>query len=255
MEHLDPLLINANSYVEPFFGGGSIGLTVAQKYPNINLFINDKDLWISSFWRVVSGNEYQLQELLTLIDQPATIEHFYHLWESDPSNDVERAYHAIFFNRCCFSGIVKKDKYGRVKSSPIGGRDQRSEYTVGCRYNAKKLKEKIIICNRLLAGRTRVDCMDINDYLGSIEKDAPMYLDPPYARAGHMLYNEYMEPAEHIKLAGRLRAMEKWVLSYDDCSEIRGLYENNRIIDLAARYSINGSKEKWVNKNELLILP
>jgi len=56
-------------------------------------------------------------------------------------------------------------------------------------------------------------------------------------------------------LAVLLYKQKNWVLSYDDCDEIRELHDFNEIIDLAARYCINGKKDKWNHKNELIILP
>ena len=63
-----------------------------------------------------------------------------------------------------------------------------------------------------------------------------------------------MKPAEHIKMAELLNKKKNWILSYDDCKEVRDLYKDSEIIDLAARYCINGKKNSWAHKNELIIL-
>ena len=84
-----------------------------------------------------------------------------------------------------------------------------------------------------------------------------VYLDPPYYNKGSALYTEFMQPAEHIKMADVLQksAVTKWILSYDDCTQVRELYSKNTIIDLAARYCINGKKTSWEKKSELIITP
>jgi hypothetical protein len=62
-----------------------------------------------------------------------------------------------------------------------------------------------------------------------------------------------MEVKEHEVLADKLNHRKNWLLSYDDCQEIKNLYSNNQIISFDTRYSINGSKTQWVNKKEILI--
>jgi len=256
MEHLIPLIEKYKVYCEPFIGGGSILLEIAEKYPKLELFANDRDDWCSSFWQVMSDPDTtNLNRLLQLLDTQPTIEHFYQLRET-PSNDVmDCAYRALYYNRCCFSGIVMKDDKGMVKSNPIGGKNQKSKWKVDCRYNAKKLKEKVIKCHQLLAGRTTVECKDFSEYDMLIKSDYPAYCDPPYVIKGGMLYSENMSLIEHKQLANVLNKRNNWILSYDDCDEVREMYKNNQITTIRAAYTINGKKEMWKNNNELIIEP
>lgn len=255
MPHLNSLLTNSNIYHEPFIGGGSVALEVATKYPNMQIHINDKDEWLTSFWQIVSeDNKTTINDLLALLETPPTIEMFYELADKPPISLLERAYYILFFNRTTFSGIIKRDDAGNIKSSPIGGREQVSKYKVDCRYNFFKLKSKILAIHKLLCGRTQVYNMDIEQYLLGVDKASTMYIDPPYVKAGEMLYNFNMLEQEHKNLATNLQDRTNWLISYDDHPMIRELYKNNTIFDCAAKYSINGKKENWTNKNELLIL-
>lgn len=247
-EHLDPIMTDHNSFIDVFVGGGSVLLDVAQRYPAITLYANDKDQWIFNFWNIVSGSDDgKFQELLQLIDQKPTLELFYKLRETQTTDPVGCAYRAIFFNRTTFSGIFY--------SGPIGGKEQKSQYTVDCRYNSKKLKDKIKACRKLLVNRTVVTDLDVADYTTLWHTDFPAYLDPPYYEKGDALYIEKMDTFQHEKMAALIQYRENWVLSYDDCPEIRSLYSKSQIIDLAARYCINGKKNNWESKNELIILP
>jgi DNA adenine methylase len=246
MEHLDPLLKDSNNFCDAFVGGGSVALEVAVRYPKINLYLNDKDYWIYCFWSIVAGeDDSKLRELLVLLDNRPTLDLFYKLRIENPLNDIECAYRAIFFNRTTFSGILN--------SGPIGGKEQKSKWKVDCRYNATKLKHKITKINLLLRGRTIVDNLDINDYL--IDKDMPIYCDPPYVKAGKDLYKEYMSEEDHKKLGAILLNKKKWVLSYDDSDLIRKIYINCYIYNTNGKYCINGTKTKWSKKNELIIIP
>lgn len=249
MEYIDVYKPH-HPFCDVFVGGGSVALEVAAKYPKRYIYLNDKDYWMYSFWDVVAGKETdKLPDLLKLIDQPVTLEQFYKLKETPTTDKLECAYKAIFLNRTTFSGIFK--------SGPIGGKEQKSKYTVDCRYNATKIKKKILACNKLLQGRTTVTNDDINHLLfHKLDINCTIYLDPPYYNKGKDLYTEYMTSDEHTKMADLLdKRYDKWVLSYDDCPEIRQLYSKNQIVDLAARYCINGKKNTWENKNELIILP
>lgn len=246
MEYIDNIHKDTHPFCDAFVGGGSVALEVAAKYPKSHIYLNDKDYWMYSFWEVVAGKETnKLPDLLKLIDQPVTLEQFYKLKEEVTTDKLQCAYKAIFLNRTTFSGIFK--------SGPIGGKDQKSQYTVDCRYNAAKIKKKILACNKLLQGRTIVSNNDIIECFKAQDCNTTIYLDPPYYKQGQALYSEFMTPDEHIKMASVLQQKTKWILSYDDCPEIRKLYKKNHIIDLAARYCINGKKNTWEKKNELII--
>ena len=248
MPHLDAILNNQNQFIDVFVGGGSVLLEVAAKYPNIKLYANDKDYWVYCFWKiVVDSDSDKFHALLDLLDNKPNLDLFYKLRAESTTDDIECAYRAIFFNRTTFSGILS--------SVPIGGKEQKSQYTIDCRYNSKKLKEKIITCSKLLKNRTTVTNLDFTSLDLLINENIPAYLDPPYVEAGKSLYFEYMNDAEHKKLGDILNQRKNWVLSYDDVSLVRNIYQNHKIYDINANYSINGKKINWSKKNELIICP
>ena len=235
-----------SNFIDAFVGGGSVLLNVAERYPNLELFGNDKDYWMASFWKIVSdGQSLKLQELLDLMAQPVTLEHFYKLRQTPPISDVEAAYRAIFFNRTTFSGILY--------SGPIGGKEQKSKYKVDCRYNYSKLKEKILVCHELLKGRTTIENVDFEKYSPLVNENWLVYLDPPYVVAGESLYTEHMSETAHENLGKILLNRKNWLLSYDDSDIIRRIYQNCNIYNISGNYSINGAKIKWSQKNVLLI--
>lgn len=246
--YIDKFLIGKKSFCDAFVGGGSVLLDVARRYSTIELFINDKDYWLFCFWNIVSINDkYKLDALLHLIEQRPTIDLFYNLRTEKTMDEVRCAYKAIFFNRTTFSGIFK--------SGPIGGKEQKSKYTVDCRYNISKIKNKIIECNKLLRNRTFVENKDFLNYVILKNEDVPVYLDPPYVRAGKMLYSEFMSAEEHVQLSKMLLSRKNWVLSYDNDPLIRDLYSTCHISDIASRYCITGVKENWSRKSEIIITP
>lgn len=248
MDNLSPLLHNDGEFADVFVGGGSVLLEVAEKYPNIKLYANDKDYWVYSFWKIVSGgDQVAFEELLDLVAQKPTLNLFYALREDKYQDIVRCAYKAIFFNRTTFSGIFY--------SGPIGGKKQNSKYSVDCRYNPKSLRAKIIRCRELLKGRLVIKNQDFRNFLGTIDVSVPMYLDPPYYLKGDSLYIEKMDEYDHFDLSVLLFNSSDWVLSYDDCPEVRELYQDHNILNLEARYCITGTKNSWKDKGELIILP
>ena len=245
-QHIDQMLVGEKSFTDTFVGGGSVLLEVANKYPKIQLYANDKDYWVYCFWKVVS-DIYLIPflDLLKLIEQKPTLEQFYTLRAEQTTDEVRCAYKAIYFNRTTFSGIFY--------SGPIGGKEQKSAYPIDCRYNIDTLKTKLNKCRELLKGRTIVSNKDVSEF-DQMFTNEPMYLDPPYVIKGDSLYVEKMTKEDHFNLAVLLYPRKSWVLSYDDCNEVRELYSNHEIIDIAAKYCIN-DKNKWEHKNELIILP
>jgi DNA adenine methylase len=249
MVYLDQILEGAGGFSDAFVGGGSVLLEVAAEYPKIELFANDKDRWVYCFWKIVADTDRtKLDQLLQLMETKPTIELFNQLREPfDWNDEVACAYRCIFFNRTTFSGIAR--------SGPIGGQEQKSKWTVDCRYNYKKLRTKIEKCHQLLVGRTTVENKDILEYTFLVDQEDPVYLDPPYYVKGDMLYTEKMSAFDHKMLAEVLGNRPAWVLSYDDCPEIRSLYADKNIHLVPVRYCINGEKDDWKKMGELIITP
>ena len=248
MPYLDEMLKEQHNFSDAFVGGGSVLLAIASQYPNINLFANDKDYWIYCFWQIVANEDRaQLDSLLGMMEAKPTIELFKKLREEKPLTDVDCAYRAIFFNRTTFSGIAR--------SGPIGGEEQKSKWTVDCRYNFPKLKSKIEKCHLLLKGRTQVENEDITDYDYLLDTDYPVYLDPPYVRAGKMLYPVFMTDNDHAKLSNIILPRKNWILSYDDHLLVRQLYGSCDIYDITHKYCIDGKKTAWSQKSEIIITP
>lgn len=248
--HIEQSLTKTNVFCDAFVGGGSVLLEIATKYPNIQLFCNDKDTFVYSFWNVVSsGSDEEVAELKKLILEKPTIELFYKLRKEEPTSQVKAAYRSVFFNRTSFSGDVRRS------ASPIGGKNQSSKYTVDCRYNATKINQKIDEIRKLLLGRTTVSNDDINNLSLLKDNNITIYLDPPYVIKGKMLYQEYMKPEEHANLATILKDRKNWVLSYDNCKEVIQMYEWADIHLIDVNYCIQGIKTSWNKTKEVLILP
>ena len=247
-ENLYPLIEKNGGLADVFMGGGSVTVQAAKDFPNITLTVNDKDVCIHSFWKMLQrDNQILMDQFYALLRQEPTIDLFNNLRSNGiPHGLVERAYYAVFFNRTTFSGILT--------SGPIGGYEQNSKWTVGCRYNAERLIKECDELRDLFRGRLHVLDMDCIDFVKAVKKPA-IYLDPPYFVKGKDLYPVFMTEDEHMNLSLLLKNTKDWVLSYDMCPEIDVLYAWANRIPLDARYSIRDKKKKWTAKQEYLILP
>ena len=81
-----------------------------------------------------------------------------------------------------------------------------------------------------------------------------LFIDPPYFNKGAKLYLNCLDEAYHRKLAVQLRKMRSkvWILTYDDCPEIRAMYGSWARIN---SYSLSYSAHKIRKGSELLITP
>lgn len=86
-------------------------------------------------------------------------------------------------------------------------------------------------------------------------EDTLFYLDPPYF--GREVYyknkgeDKTMDKDEHEKLRDILKCIKgKFILSYNDCNEIRELYKEYEIIEVQRQHNLKNNSEKY---KELII--
>lgn len=248
-EHLLDLSKYGN-YYEPFVGGGSVAIHVAQKNPDIFLHLNDLDIYMYNFWKMFElNNDESFESLYALIRNKPTVELFNKLRNSTPISNVDYAYRAIFFNRTTFSGIFD--------AGPIGGFSQSSKWKIDCRYNIDNIIKKIEKMRSLLANRISVSNKDFRDFIPqeNIEYDF-MYLDPPYFLKGEDLYQHFFKEKDHLDLRNILSSKQNWLLSYDNCDKIKTLYRSfSDVILIDCQYSISGEKKTLNYTKEIVIMP
>jgi DNA adenine methylase len=241
---LDRLVEGRSVFHDVFTGGGSVSLFMASRHPRLTLCLNDLDPDLSAFWRVVAGGH--IEALCDRLDVRPTVDLFQELRGSSPKDDVDRAFRAVFFNRCCFSGFLD--------GSMLGGKWQASPNKVFTRDNAKRLITEIMGAHRLLRGRSQITRMDAVEYVRR-NPEQPKYLDPPYFEKGDKLFRQRMTLADHLRLAEALRCASGWLLSYDDSPMTVEMYRWAEVHSFAVKYSVNGTKKAWSRSTELLIAP
>lgn len=230
----------SENFTDVFVGGGGVALAVATEYPNTTLYLNDRDPRIAAFWNVTSSDN--VSELIDRLDVEPSVDLFKEIRSKKCTTDIDLAVQAFLLNRMAFNGILS--------ATPIGGMKQNGNFKIGSHYNFKKLKELILECNKLLAGRTIVTCKDFREVLSAPMENTAIYLDPPYIMKGTGLYGVDMSNQDHCDLAAILKHRNNWLLSYDDCALSRNLYSSEDISEILVRYC---NRNNWCQKKELLI--
>jgi DNA adenine methylase len=139
--------------------------------------------------------------------------------DNAPVSRLRRGFAAFYLNRCNRSGII-------MNGGPIGGIAQTGTWKLNARFNKSELRRR---CEKVAEYRERI-CVSSIDGLHFIESLEPestfFFIDPPYFEKGPTLYLNALDADYHAALAARLKAMRDaaWVLSYDDCPEVRQMY-------------------------------
>ncbi|SRR5258707_8250407 len=239
------LLNKNNNYIEPFFGTGVIGWNLLNKF---NLFtFNDKDNDIYLLWHTIHHDSDYLKELI-LSFTPSTESYAYFLdcLEKQLLSNTEIAFMKLAIHQMSYSGLG-------TLSGPIGGWKQLGDYGIGCRYNSKLLCNKIDQYNNLMLGNKIIlSNLDFSEI--EYPDDCCVYLDPPYFRNSNQLYSIHFKNEDHIRLCNFLHSSSfQWLLSYDDCPEIKDIYNWANISEISFTYTLNSFTNN--RRTELLICP
>lgn len=227
--------ISGGWYVEPYAGGAGAAIYLLTQGYVDHIVINDLDPAVHAFWWAVLNDT---EHFLSLLEEtPVTMEYWYRQKEvhADPDSftPTEIGFATFFLNRTNRSGILK----GGV----IGGKNQDGPYPLHARFNKIDLAERIEnVAN--LADHITLRNDDALTLLADIAKDLPsrslIYLDPPYYQKGSQLYRNHYQPEDHKQIADYVREMTTpWVVTYDNCPEIRDLYCDCQEVQFSLHYS------------------
>jgi len=232
----------------PFFGGGSVELALASR--GTQVFGYDKMKQLVWFWMgLCEGNEkladavaglreqYKIRSGETVVGCSKESFHKYRqdLMTTSFMFSYERAAKYYAINRSSFSGATFS-----------GGWSERASYARFTESSVQRLRD-------FKRKNFRVDYADFEDSILWHPK-AFLYLDPPYMLEGsqNSLYGvdgNLHDSFDHEKLHSLLTIRSGWLMSYNDCPQIREMYDGYEIIEAAWAYGMNKSKQS----SEILI--
>jgi DNA adenine methylase len=241
--------LGTRSIAEPFAGGAGASLSLLCLEETQEIHINDADPAIYDFWwsllnrsdsflEMVSGARISMAEWRR---QRAVYR------RKGRVSRLRRGFSAFYLNRCNRSGII-------ASGGPIGGLEQAGEWKLDARFNKTELVRR---CEVISSYRDRISLSRL-DGIEAIEALNPgqtfFFIDPPYYVKGPTLYLNALDHEYHVALAAKLQSMQDaaWVLTYDDCPQIRRMYRGwAKIHPFSLRY--NAAERR--SGREVLIVP
>lgn len=245
-----------DDFHEPFIGGGSVSLWVAQLYPEKNIHVNDLNDKLTSFWTVLRDHPKELvAELHDVRDMynPQDVEAGRELLriEQEVLYDPEQfpmnkavAYYVL--NKISFSGLTEHGSISKAayeKTFNHMNIDRLTEIaTHMSKFSIHNSHFKVVMAMAML-----------NDFT---------FLDPPYQIESSNLYGkngEMHSGFNHEEFAEEVKKMKgKWMITYNDNEWLRETYKDFNIIDSEYRYCMSFSSDEEGNKttrmkNELII--
>jgi DNA adenine methylase len=236
-------------YAEPYAGGAGAGLFLVFRGYATRFLLNDIDRGVVSFWRAVLNHNERFASLIEKV--PLTVA------EWDRQKDAYATERQGFNLGFAFFYLNRTNRSGIMNAGIIGGRKQASEWGIDARFTREDLARRV----RALAAFRRnisVSRLDALDFLQGIASERRsrrtlVYLDPPYFRKGQDLYTNFYTPADHAAIADRLAGFRlPWLLTYDDCPEIRKLYRRLRVYESEVTYS---AREKTRGREIVVLAP
>ena len=211
----------------PFFGGGAFELDCAER--GMSVYGSDLFEPLANFWYCALLSPDDVADRVRM-HYPLSRERFRELQRDFyklKQDMMERA--AVFYvlNRCSYSGLTFSGGFspGHPRFT-VSGIDKLAGFS---------------------APHISMSCRDWKEQL----EDWPemfAFLDPPYAN-GEKLYGvkgDKHRGFNHEELADFLKQRNNWMLCYNDCEEIRELYEGFKIFKPIWQYSMGKTKSKEI---------
>jgi len=216
------------SLASPFVGGGSVELAAAHMGWRVHAYDAFKPL--VGFWQTVLTNSEGLADKV-MDYYPLPKETFYRLQQTHFATKLEEAARFFVLNRSSFNG-----------STMSGGMSPGHQ-----RFTLSSIDR----LRRFCVQNFWVKQADFRKSIAQ-SRNSFLYLDPPYWLATK-LYGDrgnLHTGFDHVGLRECLRCRDQWILSYDDCPEVRAMYDGYRIVQLSWKYGMSTDK----HGRELLVL-
>ncbi|MCA9805365.1 MAG: DNA adenine methylase [Cyanobacteria bacterium HKST-UBA02] len=228
-------------YREPMLGGGSVYFHVRERDFASTYWLNDLFTELVSFYSCVRDEELckrlvgDLTELRESLESPEQAREFFLAARQEkPDDPYRQAFLFFFFNRVTFSGTTRAGGFSKAAA-------------------AKRFTQSAINRLEIMPGAlkgVRLTNMNVFDVVSAPGKDVFIFLDPPYYQASRLYGRDgSLHSFDHEELASRLsRSDHRFLITYDDCPEIRSLYKWARIEPFKLQYGMNNCNRERTSK-------
>jgi DNA adenine methylase len=233
---------------EPFVGGGSVFIYLKQKYPDLKIEINDLNPELWRFWHLAQSDLSKLvtevrhvkenyQDGKLLFAKLAGV-------DVNTLSDLERATRFFVLNRITFSGTIES-----------GGFSLESFHKRFTNSSIDRLEKLATI----LTPDIKITNLDYSYLINRPGAEVFIFLDPPYFQAEKSkLYGKKGDlhtGFDHQRFALNLKQCpHNWLITYDDCPEIRENFKWANIIEWELQYGMNNYKQKKAEKGQELFI-
>jgi DNA adenine methylase len=205
---------NNINYIEPFAGGGIIGLTCAFESLAKTVTLVEKDEDIAAVWKTILGKRGK-QFATKVLNFEISHENITTEFTKPIKTEYDRGFITFLKNRLHHGGILANGA-GLIKNGEAGK-------GLTSRWYPKTLYRRI------------EDIVEIRDKINFIQgdafeiirqhiddKDTVFFIDPPYTVAGKRLYTHYEIDHTHLfDLVSNVKG--DFLITYDDSNEIESL--------------------------------
>ena len=246
------------NFYDPFIGGGSIPLWIAQTRPEKEIYVNDINKKLYTFWKVLMENHEELISKLIKIRRSADpnnlevgkkVLNFYNeKLYNENSTDLEQATSFFILNKISFSGLTEHGSLSK--------HNYEKKFN---ELNINKLKDLNLIMKNF-----HISNIDYEELLSSHSPEDFIFLDPPYRlKERNTLYGKdgkIHENFDHDRFAEVVKKIKgKFMITYNDSEENRENFKDYKILNQEYQYYMtfkndeNGNKTSR-KKNELIII-
>ncbi len=236
-------------YREPFVGGGSVFISLKQKYENSRLsrkfWINDIYNPLYCFWKEMAQNGDIVIDKVRQLKQKYQDgrQLFYDLKNNiDSMNETDKAVAFFVLNRITFSGTTLSGGY--------------SQKTFDGRFTDSSI-DRLKLLQPLLSN-TKITNNDYEELLFAGGKNVFIYLDPPYYSATKSaLYGKNGNTHkffDHERFAKICQiSNHKWIITYDNSEYIKKLFSFANIQEFEITYGMKNVSDINQKATEILI--
>ncbi len=227
-------------YVEPFCGACWV---LFNKEPSKAEIINDRDLELVTFWRVIQNH---LEEFLRYYKYAITSRYVFELEKKkDPATltDIQRAVRYFYLQKLSFGGRTSNRAFGTSATGPS-------------RLNLLNMEDHLLEVHWRFQ-RLTIEHLDALECVRRYDrKDTLFYLDPPYyATAG---YSVPFKHQDFLDLSDTLKGIKgRFVLSLNEHEAVREIFDEFNFKSLSLKYSCGNSRTstttRSTERNEVLI--
>jgi len=235
LKHLLPLIPPHHTYVEVFFGGGAVFFA---KEPSPVEVINDINGDLVALMRNARSHPEALcAELELVLNSRQEFEDF----KAQPGlTEIQRCARWFARNKLSFSGQGRD--FTITRQAPFSSREARLD---AIRAISTRLDKTTI------ENRSWEKVLKAHDY-----DDAFFFMDPPYLDAGGDAYAGWSEQTLRDFAAAVLALRGRWLVTFQDCSQIREVFAGQRIKAIERANGIGNTQGRAGRKyREVIITP